>query len=160
MAKIKKIYIDLDGVLADFDKWKLELAKTYPIILTDKHEFWKRASRVNKLYLNLEPMPDANNLMFYLSNLGIPLAILTALPMKRSIPSAEKDKRTWVKLYIGDIEFNVGPYARDKQNFSGEGLLLIDDKEQNIIDWENKGGIGILYTDFNLFKLEIEKYLE
>ncbi len=156
---IKKIYIDLDGVLADFDKWKLEYAKTYQEILINNSEFWRQASKVNHLYKHLDVMPDAFKLLKYLKSLNIPLAILTGIPKKSSMPEAEQDKRDWVKKYIGDIEFNIGPYSVNKQRFSGPGLVLIDDNELNITQWIQKGGIGILYTDFNSCKKELEKYL-
>jgi 5'(3')-deoxyribonucleotidase len=158
-SNVKKIYIDMDGVLADFDGWKLEYAKTHPEILTSKDEFWRKASKVDRLYYNLKPMPEAKQLMTYLQSLNIPLAILTALPRKSSIPSAEADKQQWVRENLGDIEFNVGPYAKNKQRFSGAGLMLIDDKIENVQEWEAKGGIGILYTGFNKAKQDIEKAL-
>ena len=54
---------------------------------------------------------------------------------------------------------NVGPYAKNKQRFSGAGLMLIDDKLENVQEWTAKGGIGILYTNFNQAKQDIEKAL-
>ncbi|MCI4436114.1 MAG: hypothetical protein JHC33_04805 [Ignisphaera sp.] len=159
MSKIKKIYIDMDGVLADFDKWKEEHAKTHPKILTDKSEFWREAAKVDHLYLHLDPMPEASMLLEYLHSLDIPLAILTALPKRTSIPDAEKDKRVWNRKFAGNLEFNVGPYSTQKQRFSGEGLVLIDDKMQNITEWKQRGGIGIFYTGFDSCKSQLEEHL-
>jgi hypothetical protein len=36
--------------------------------------------------------------------------------------------------------------ARFKQKYSGENNILIDDREDNIQQWKDKGGIGILHT--------------
>ena len=33
--------------------------------------------------------------------------------------------------------------SKDKGFLAGEGRILIDDREQNIKDWENAGGVGI-----------------
>lgn len=146
---IEKIYIDLDGVLADFDAWKDEFGKTHPEINTDIQEFWTQAATVDRLYYHLDLMPDASALMMYLESLGIPLAILTAIPRRKSIPSAESDKREWVKENIGDIEFHIGPFAKDKQRFSKPGMVLIDDKQKNIDEWNAKGGDGVVFTSTN-----------
>jgi hypothetical protein len=103
-------------------------------------------------------MPEADILMEYLRGLDVPLAILTALPRRSSIPDAEADKRAWVKHWVGDIEFNIGPYAKDKQRFAGPGRVLIDDSELNIPQWRSRGGFGILYTDFLTCYDQLERY--
>lgn len=140
--EINKIYIDLDGVLADFDGWK----NTIPGLT--KQNVWEHAKKVPDFYYQLKPMPEGILLMKYLRSLNIPLAILTALPRRSTMPDAEADKLKWVREHVGDIEFNIGPYAKDKQNFSGHGKILIDDSELNIPQWISRGGTGILYTGF------------
>jgi phosphoglycolate phosphatase-like HAD superfamily hydrolase len=159
MVKVTKIYIDMDGVLVDFDKWKNKHAEKYPKILTDKSEFWRQASKVDHLYLHLDPMPEAKTLLEYLHSLDIPLAILTGIPQRNSVPDAERDKRVWNRKFAGNLEFNIGPYASQKQRFSGEGLVLIDDKAKNITEWKQRGGIGILYTDFESCKAQLKEHL-
>ena len=156
---VDKIYIDLDGVLADFDKWKNEAAKYHPQILTDKSELWIDAAATDRLYYHLDLMPDAATLMLYLESLGIPLAILTAIPRRKTVPTAEADKREWVKENIGDIEFHIGPFSQDKQRFSGPGKVLIDDKKLNIDQWNAKGGDGILFTGANQAIRAVERLL-
>ena len=135
---VKRVYIDLDGVLADFDLWK----DAQPEI-TDDPSLWKAVSQISHFYGTLKPMPEAHRLMDYLQSLHIPLAILTGIPRKTSIPTAEQDKAEWMLKNFGHMEFNIGPYSQDKQNWSGPGLILIDDKPINIQQWEQKGGEGI-----------------
>ena len=147
--KIEKIFIDMDGVLADFDGWKAEAAKTHPEILTDKEELWKEVSGIDHFYWNLPLMPYALDLMKYLRSLQVPLAILTAIPRRRSVPQATHDKIEWIKAYIdSNLEFHIGPFAQDKQRFSGPGRVLIDDNEKNIAQWNSRGGRGVLYRGF------------
>lgn len=154
--KIEKIYIDMDGVLADFDRWKDERAKTDPRVLDDK-TLWDAVKEVPHFYATLEPMPEAFILMDYLRGLNVPLAILTALPRRSSIPEAEQDKADWVKRHIGNIEFNVGPYAIDKQRLSRPGHVLIDDNEKNIAQWNAKGGTAIFYEGFMILYDAMER---
>ena len=134
----------MDGVLSDFDSWKNKYFNHAPP--QDNKKFWEEAEKCKELFWRLEPMPDYMVLMTYLYSLNVPLSILTALPRKSSMPEAEEEKKRWIRKYLGDIEFNVGPYAVDKQRRSGAGQVLIDDKQINIDQWKAKGGIGILHT--------------
>lgn len=145
---IKKIYIDMDGVLADFDKMKELIAKDRPEILDDKEGLWEVVNSIEHFYYDLPLCPWANELMGFLQYLDVPLCILTALPRRREIKNAEPDKRLWVKDFVDrNIEFRIGPYAIDKQNHcQGPGDVLIDDNAQNIAQWNAKGGHGILFT--------------
>jgi 5'(3')-deoxyribonucleotidase len=158
---IVKIYIDCDGVLADFDGWKAEIAKTRPEVNDDTKGLWSVVKDEDHFYLNLPMLPDAQELMSFLRETEIPLAILTALPRRNTVPDAESDKRTWIKKYIDpSIEFNIGPFAIDKQNFAKPGRVLIDDNDKNIAQWNAKGGIGILHRTLQATLEELVKVLE
>jgi hypothetical protein len=39
--------------------------------------------------------------------------------------------------------------AKFKQKYAGENKILIDDRADNISDWKNAGGIGILHKTAN-----------
>jgi 5'(3')-deoxyribonucleotidase len=98
-------------------------------------------------YKNLKPMPDAGELWGYLVVHGYDPCILTGIPRRVSIPTAEKDKAEWVSQNLGSwVEFNIGPYAIQKQRHCTPGDILIDDNERNIAQWKAKGGIGIFHT--------------
>ena len=70
-------------------------------------------------------------------------------PSLLSAPSREKSSRTgkniWVNNYLPGVKLILAN-AVDKQNYSGENQILIDDKESNIEQWRSKGGIGILHS--------------
>jgi hypothetical protein len=36
-----------------------------------------------------------------------------------------------------------------KQEYAGNGNVLIDDSDRNINNWKNAGGIGVLFVDFD-----------
>ena len=66
-----------------------------------------------------------------------------------SAPSSENSsrlgKRLWVKNKIPGTKLILAS-AKNKQNYSEEGAILIDDREDTIREWDSRGGIGILHT--------------
>ena len=47
---------------------------------------------------------------------------------------------------ISGVNQEIFVPASQKQQFSGENQILIDDRVDNIEQWKSKGGIGILHT--------------
>ena len=70
-------------------------------------------------------------------------------PILLSAPSKEESskigKRVWKNNNLPDTKLILTP-AKFKQKYSGENKILIDDREDNIQQWKDKGGIGILHT--------------
>ena len=59
-----------------------------------------------------------------------------------------KGKTLWCKKNLGIPKSQVNIVQRkEKQNYAGKDIILIDDHKKNIREWENKGGIGIRHTD-------------
>jgi 5'(3')-deoxyribonucleotidase len=144
-----KTFIDLDGVLADFDAFVLKnMGRTF------NHQdgpadtqMWDFLSSVENMYFKLEPTPYAFKLFDLVMENDPNAEILTAIPRRTSMPSAEQDKRDWVKKYFGDIPVNIGPYSKDKWKHADCGDILIDDRKDNIEAWVTKGeGVGILHV--------------
>lgn len=143
----REIYLDLDGVLADFDK---EIDNIYSgnrpkEIKEDEWSFIKELAP--ELYLHLEKMPSANRLVNSLRILGFEPKILTAIPKRILWPEVVAHKRAWVQDNFGNLEVYFGPYAVDKQYFCKPGHILIDDMLINIQQWHSKGGYGWVYKD-------------
>jgi hypothetical protein len=40
-----------------------------------------------------------------------------------------------------------GPYSKDKKDHCVSGDILLDDRKSNIDEWNQAGGIGILYRN-------------
>ena len=80
MSKVRQIFLDQDGVLADFEAG-LTKAMGYKVSLEDEHDVYdaeKRKLTAQRLFRNLEPLPDAWKLVDYCMNSGIHTEILTA----------------------------------------------------------------------------------
>lgn len=147
------IYLDMDGVLADFDAFLMkEMGRTFPHSVgpVGDKEMWDFLMTVPELYFKLPPTEYCFKLWELAHELGNRVEILTALPRRSTIPSAEIDKLRWVKKYFGDDAIvNFGPYSKDKWKHAEPGDILVDDRASNIQEWETLGkAIGILHTGF------------
>jgi 5'(3')-deoxyribonucleotidase len=86
MEYMRTLYLDLDGVLADFDRSACKMLGTtnsYKFeFVYGQDMFWERLNRDPHFFRNLELMPDAMILWDAVKHMN--LAILTALPSSRA----------------------------------------------------------------------------
>ena len=153
---VKKIYFDMDGVLADFDSGVTKLCGVDHIIQCDHRSkedddlMWEKIRDVGHFYDKLDPIPGAVELFrdLYEKYENI-CEILTGIPKpKRGIMTAGEDKIAWAhRILIPDLKVNI-VYREEKKSFcAGKEYILIDDLESNIRNWECFGGTGILYKN-------------
>lgn len=148
------IFLDMDGVLADFDRFVFEqMGRTFDHASgpgADK-EMWEFLAKIDRLYFQLEPMPRALELWELAHSFGAKVEVLTAIPRRATIPTAEQDKRDWIAKHFGTATpVRIGPFSRDKWKHGNPADILVDDRHDNITDWINKAqGIGIFYTGFD-----------
>jgi 5'(3')-deoxyribonucleotidase len=144
------IYIDMDGVLADFNKFIIEhTGRPFDYYSPDGDpEMWDFLESSDHLFLKLDTTPYAYDLIAAAYSITDNVQILTALPTNISMPTAMQDKIDWVEMHFGpDIKVNFGPEAGDKWTHAAPGDILIDDREDNIEDWISKGrSLGILHN--------------
>jgi len=150
--RIKKIYFDMDGVLADFDRGVSELANFEPFAQTirDKKrndDLWAAVRTVDNFYDKLEPIDGAIEMFMTLrEKYGDKCEILSAIPKPyRGMNTSKEDKEKWVSRILGpEVKTNI-VYRAEKQDFAGEGCILVDDLMKNIEEWEEAGGTGIFF---------------
>jgi PAS domain-containing protein len=150
-----KIYCDLDGVLVDFDKGYYDLTgiDTEKRINLTKEKFWEPIVEAgSKWWEELEWTKDGKELWNYIKKHS---------PIILSAPSREKSskigKRKWIKKYLPNIPLILKP-AYEKCLFSSPTSILIDDNKDNIEQWINKGGIGILHITTKITIKELKRY--
>jgi hypothetical protein len=137
------IYCDMDGVIVDFDKGYKDLTGMTTGEANDEGRttFWKPIAKAGaSFWIKLKWMPDGQQLWDYIKPYN---PILLSAPSKEE--SSKIGKRVWVKQNIPGVKLILRP-ASQKQQFSGENQILIDDRVDNIEQWKSKGGIGILHT--------------
>ena len=154
-AEVKKIYFDMDGVLADFERGVAELCGIQPVDQEkrscEQDDFmWERIRETGHFYDRLELMSGAKQLFDAVyGKYGSRCEILTGIPKPgRGILTAGEDKTNWMhRLLAPDIVVNI-VYKEQKPDFcTGKDCILIDDLRKNIEAWEEYGGTGILHTD-------------
>lgn len=134
------MFVDLDGVLADFNAAYLALTGV-AIDRVAEPDF--EAMRAHgRFYEDLPLLPGAMDFWHRVGLLtpdGNPI-ILTGVP--RSIPEAAAQKRRWVDRHLGQ----VGMFAcrsREKALHGAPGDILIDDWSRYQKRWEATGGVFI-----------------
>ncbi len=151
MQKISRIFVDLDGVIFDFDKVFNEMSG--PVDKTDRQLWFSHFRKFvdRKGFANLPLLPDAAGLMLELSvRTYVPIDILTACGGPQTHFEARDQKMQAVEKHVKP-RMNVGTVwcvqsSAKKQWFSQPGHLLIDDYEKNVLEWRSHGGIAIHHT--------------
>jgi len=132
----KVLYIDMDGVLADFDS---EIAK---IDAGTLKKYNGNFCSIPGIFSKMSPMPGAIEAFEKLSQ-KFDTYILSAAPWDN--PSAWSDKLQWVKKHLGEVAYkrliitchknlNKGDYLIDDTNKNGAGkfageLILFGSKK-------------------------------
>ena len=153
--EVRKIYFDMDGVLADFDRGVRELCgmetPDQGIRSSELDDLmWERIRNVDHFYDRLELMPGAKELFSAVyGKYGDRCEILTGIPKeKRKILTAAQDKIDWMKRVLSDsVVVNVCYRAEKIEKCTGPDAILIDDLRKNIDEWTAAGGTGVLHTD-------------
>lgn len=144
--EVKKIYLDMDGVLADFESAVIAFGATqFPI----GDEMWNKLKNTPNFFKTIKPLKNSHflfNLLYSFHKDKV--EILTGIPQpKREMFSAAKDKEDWIREHFSKIIKVNAVFRKDKKDFChGEQYILIDDMKRNIKEWKKQGGIGILHT--------------
>ena len=139
-----KIYVDLDGVLADFALACEELCGFSPDDKTiSNNEKWKKINKASDdkgFWSRMKMMPDAKKLWEYLKE-HHPI-ILTATGSSKFAPG---EKREWVEKHLGhQVKVILVRDGKDKAQYASPHSILIDDSHKKVIEpWDKAGGIGI-----------------
>ena len=138
------LYLDMDGVLCNFDKAyrKLDPEKA------DRKKF-REAVFTYKIFEDLEFMPDAQELLNYVCKLDdINIQILTSMGTfdAEQGNAAKYQKMHWLESKNIPYKANFVRSKQEKANFAHENAILIDDSIGCIKPFTEKGGHGILHT--------------
>ena len=136
----RQLYLDADGVLADFDKGATAALGLHPKAYEKRHgiaRFWRKLASAPDFYFGLPLMADAMELFEAVEHLHP--VILTGMP--RGNWAADQKVR-WAARYFPGTRI-ITTMARDKRNHAKEGDVLVDDQERHRHLWEEAGGIFI-----------------
>ena len=166
------IYLDMDGVLADFNT----AARTYLNATPEEEQLaeqnarwpehkWRSLVKAPNFYRHLPKMPLADELVKlarrFQDELGWEIRILTAIPTKNEVPDVFQDKFEWMHEYYPGIRLCFGPYSHDKYKHAREGDILVDDRAINCEQWTRTGqrAVRILSQDYQAGLDQLEAIL-
>jgi 5'(3')-deoxyribonucleotidase len=135
-----RLFLDADGVLADFDAGAQRLLGMKPKAFIGRHgrgEFWKRLARAPNFYGTLPEMPDARLLFDAVKHLEP--TILTGLPLGKW---AAPQKIEWAAEHFPGVPI-ITCMAADKHKHMHPGDVLVDDREKHRVAYEAAGVIFV-----------------
>lgn len=139
------IFCDLDNVLTDFDnnfkKYSGGISPREYEEKMGKEEFWNLIDVKigQKFWTEMPWMNDGHELWNFIKQYKP-----TILSAPSRNPVSSKGKKEWVKSELPGTKLILA-FADEKQKYSEENSILIDDMKKNIEQWVSQGGIGILH---------------
>lgn len=131
---IKKIYLDMDGVICNFEKKVAEL-NAYKINAKGEQKVnWDLLDSIgSSVWSTIEWIPEGKELYNYLVPFchkhNLELGILSAL----YLPNGKKGKKEWLAKNCPNIKvenINIIDNGLSKYKYGGKDVLLIDDNPE------------------------------
>ncbi len=147
------IYLDMDGVIADFDQRFKDVSGMTPDEYKDEYgmkKFWNLIDKENKIkfWVGIPLMPGAEKLIKYVSQYDYEILTAPSIRKQSKIGKTVWLRKIYSNLFPNKPKINFKP-AEEKHKIKSiltKSDILIDDKESTIDNWNNAGGTGILYT--------------
>ena len=150
--KISMIYLDMDGVIADFSKRYKEQYHMEPREAEKKKEFNKFFDEfiATNQFETLDLMPGAvEGLEFLRKHLTILTQILSSTANQERYDAISRQKLIWLNTHNITFTPHFVPGKKHKWKFARPDTIIIDDTPSVIDDWNKAGGIGILHKDWD-----------
>jgi len=147
------VYVDMDGVLADFFG---EVARQHEV------DYWREIHRKDididqvaqqpGFFKRLPIMPNAGHLMSGIIKQCKKFSILSS-PLMSDVDRSSEEKSEWLKAHLKNHQPQAVIFDHEKYKYAQQPdetpNILIDDWDTNIKLWQANGGIGILHKDKN-----------
>jgi hypothetical protein len=140
MASEPRLFLDADGVLADFNHGVQRLLGMSPKAFIAQHgrgAFWQRLAKAKNFYGSLPEMTDARILFDAVKHLKP--TILTGVPLG---PWAAPQKVEWAARHFPGVPI-VTCLAADKHKHMHPGDVLVDDREKHRAAYEEAGVVFV-----------------
>ena len=138
-----QLFLDCDGVLADFDRGAAAVLGLPPRVFEARHgrrEFWQRLARHPDFFAGLPLLPDALELWRAVEHLGP--VILTGLPLG---DWAAPQKMAWAARHFPGTRMITTMARAKRDHMQAPGDVLVDDTPTHRALWEEAGGVFVLH---------------
>ena len=160
----RSVFVDMDGVLADFNGGFQELTGMTNNQVTDE-ELWNRiiAHGKAKFFAELNWMSGGKDLWKYVTENFLQTKILSALG-KSDITDKQttQGKMMWLRKNIPSLPSNDIIFVSNKhqkKKYCKPGDIIIDDTPSTIEEWMKKGGVGILHKTASDTITKLKQYV-
>lgn len=156
---IKKIYLDMDGVLADFEKKFIEYYGFLSLAKRDRKEWskdWEDFILNKKGFEKLDWFPGGHKLLDAVRKTNLPIEILSSAGGKRFHGEVTAQKIKWLHKKGMNYKANIVTGRKEKAQYATPETLLIDDTDDVIKYFTQAGGHGILHKNINSTLKELE----
>ncbi len=138
-----QLFVDLDGVLVDFEKGIRDLGYD-----PKKKDFWKVLHRMEcdeaeKWWASLEWAPGGQELWNFIKKYR-PIILSSPDERPKYRQACENGKVIWVNKHLKPKPGGI-IITSDKWKHATKFGILIDDYKKKLIPWEEHGGAGIHY---------------
>jgi hypothetical protein len=150
--KVTKLYLDMDGVLCDFEKRFTELYGKDALGARDRKNFttnWPNFI-MNGNFENLEWFPGGKELLHFIQYAtDWEVEILSSSGGEKFHSEVAAQKVVWLCNKGIPYKANIVPGRKHKTAYATPETILIDDTEDIIVNFNAAGGVGILHKDIN-----------
>lgn len=144
------IYLDMDGVVADFDKKFLERFGIYPRTLDAKNhklfeEHWKIVIE-ERMFAHLDKFPGCDELLDFCRSVpDVSVCMLTSTSRIECHKQLQEQKLEWLDKQGIEFPAILVPGKRYKKYYADHYSILVDDTVKNVEQFIDHDGYGIVH---------------
>jgi len=161
---VSKLYLDMDGVLCNFEKRYIELFGESPGSSRDRKNFsgnWIQFIE-GENFATLDWNPGGQELLAYVRTIpkNIEIEMLTSSGGMKYHTEVTIQKTQWLCERGIEFKINTVPGRKLKAEYAKSTTILVDDTPDVIDSFGTAGGITILHKDVNETIRKLKFYCE
>lgn len=154
------IYLDMDGVLTDFNKEYERMFGARPEEgwRRNKH-FWDNWTTFVESggFSRLDKHPDADKLLQFVHELRVPVEILSSSGGNEHHEMVTNQKIAWLCNNGIPYKANIVPGGKKKAAYAKPWSVLVDDTPHVVEAYREAGGTAVLHFDINVTLKELSR---
>jgi len=159
---IKKIYLDMDGVLCDFEKKFTEYYGALSLAKRDRKQWsgdWEDFIVNKKGFEKLDWFSGGHELLNAVRNTKLPVEILSSSGGEKFHGEVTAQKIKWLRKHGINYKANIVTGRKKKAEYATPETVIIDDTEDVIRYFKQAGGVGILHKDIKETLMKLKELL-
>lgn len=159
-----KLYLDMDGVIVDWDGQFKKIsngvsANDYEKLHGASGRFEMSQNASPDFYATMQWMSDGKKLYNFVKQYDSEI-LSHAETSGGNDTRVVEGKKMWLKNNNVDMKANLVPHREDKAKYANNNAILIDDREDNIKEFIDAGGIGVLHKNTEDTIQQLKKIME